>query len=152
MTWPPGERGGPTRTGTASPLTAADQSRENLPRPCANASESHLAPLSKEQAALYGATSLCAQRGLTAPMDEEILSITGLSSFSSPNRLINSLHRRGFIEPLGTFQNGRWLRDLMTGTATAPPRCRNPHWRSRTNLQRTVNSPDNDRHGPGDGA
>ena len=128
---PPGGRDGPNHE--AAPLeVAAHQSRQPLSKPASMHAESHLACLTVVQASLYGAVALAALRGIPAPRDTEILTIVGLNSYSSPNRLVRALSRHGLIEPLGMpLQRGRWLRDTQTGATTAPPACRKAHWRGR---------------------
>lgn len=144
MVRPPGERGGPART--APPQAAADQSHSNLTSGGEIDVESLLPPLVQQDALVYGAAWLAAQRGVPAPSNEELLELSGHSSYSTPHKVLRRLERLGLLVSRG-FQRGRQLTILASGKSTAAPRCRSPHWRHRADLQPARLLADNDMGG-----
>jgi hypothetical protein len=147
--WPPGERGGPPRNGTASPMTAAHQDRETPNRGSPRRVESLLTTV--REAWVYGALWLAARRELQCPSDEEILELTSYESNSQPNAILRRLERRELIAFQG-FQRGRQVEVLALGLRTAPPPCVREHWRRRTALQDPHRPADNDTNWSGDAA
>lgn len=128
MNWPPGGRDAPTAE--SAPHEAANHDRDVSNRTAANCGESRLPRLTLAQAVAYGAVWLAAERSIAAPCNEELLDLTGFSSYSQPNKIFRQLERRGLLEVHG-FQRGRQVHVIKTGKTTAAPQCRQIHWRHR---------------------
>lgn len=148
MPRPPTERGAPT-TESASIQTAARKDYGSSTSSGDQGVES-LAGLPEHLAAAYGAIWLTAERGLSSPSDGELLELTGFESYSSPNRILRQLRRRGLLA-WRSFQRGRQVHVHALGKDTAEPSCKRVHWRHR-DQQPTLRLADNDIAGPGDAA
>lgn len=90
-----------------------------------------LGKASVEEALLYGAAFITAERGIRAPTNPEVMEmLSWRSSDSMPATTFARLAKRELIQNF-PYQRGRVVIISATGKRSATPRCQAPHWRHR---------------------
>jgi len=129
MIWPPGERGGPLPKQSRLPDRSSHHQPQTPTSSSHNGGEFLPKPLLPLHMVCHDEIRAAADEGRQCPSNDRLLEVSGYESSGTPCRIIQRLQEHGLLR-CQSFQRGRLI-TFPDGASTAPPQCRQPHWRER---------------------
>ncbi len=136
MTGPPGGRGCPPAKQSSLPDRSLSHQPQSFRRGTKGGGEFLPKPLLPLHWTCHDEIRAAAVEGRQCPSNDRLLEVSGYESTATPFRIIQRLQEHGLLF-CQSFQRGRLIR-FPDGASTAPPQCKQPHWRELKRVQ-TVN-------------